>query len=270
MRRSFILVWSEVRPCGSLSLSAPWCSWLPTGWPEGLAGPSSHPWSVTDAGLARDGAPRGARVLVPSDSVRGAAGRLPPARRRAPPARPPGPGLGRAGSASHFLLPPALEPVAPTTVCPPAGGADGAGADVVVTGEPASPVIPPRVSPYSVIDIAPFQEDPGPGPQAVEEDSAGPHVPSGYSVPVPCGYAVPSSLPALLPAYSSPVLLRPASPDGEGRRPPPPRGTTRGAARPVVLPALPVALCPQTFVPEVTGPGPSVGGSPSSQAKPPR
>ncbi|XP_036084865.1 rho guanine nucleotide exchange factor 10 isoform X2 [Rousettus aegyptiacus] len=103
------------------------------------------------------------------------------------------------------------------STCTSPGGADGAGADVGESVEPAGPAGPPRVSPYSVIDIAPFQEDPG--PQAVAEESAGPHVPSGYSVPVPCGYAVPSGLPALLPAYSSPVLVRPASPDGEAETP---------------------------------------------------
>lgn len=112
-----------------------------------------------------------------------------------------------------------------------------------MTVEPASPAVPPRVSPYSVIDIAPFQEDPG--PQAVEEESAGPHVPSGYSVPVPCGYAVPSSLPALLPAYSSPVLVRPASPDAEGRHPRPP--VAPGSVLPV--PPSSPSLSPPPFPP---------------------
>lgn len=199
---------------------------------------------MTDTGLARDRASRSAPVPVPSDSVLGAAGRthLPDGHPRPPgPAPRPWPWPGGVGPRS--LLPPAPGPVALTAAaCSPAGGADGAGADgagadVGESVEPAGPAGPPRVSPYSVIDIAPFQEDPG--PQAVAEESAGPHVPSGYSVPVPCGYAVPSGLPALLPAYSSPVLVRPASPDGEGRRPPPHGGSRLRAARPLVLPSLP-------------------------------
>lgn len=83
--------------------------------------------------------------------------------------------------------------------------------------EPAKLGVPARVNPYSVIDITPFQEDqpPPPDPEA-EEESVSPHVPSGYSVPVPCGYAVPSNLPALLPTYSSPVIVRAVSLDEEG------------------------------------------------------
>ncbi|EPY85769.1 rho guanine nucleotide exchange factor 10-like protein [Camelus ferus] len=68
-------------------------------------------------------------------------------------------------------------------------------------------MVPPRVNPYSVIDITPFQEDPPlPADADSQEEPAGLHVPSGYSVPVPCGYAVPSNLPLLLPAYCSPVV----------------------------------------------------------------
>lgn len=92
------------------------------------------------------------------------------------------------------------------------GGEDGA--DMGVPAEPTKLGVPARVNPYSVIDITPFQEDPPapPDPEA-EEEGVSLHVPSGYSVPVPCGYAVPSSLPALLPAYSSPVVVRAASPE---------------------------------------------------------
>lgn len=93
--------------------------------------------------------------------------------------------------------------------------------------EPTKLVAPTRVNPYSVIDITPFQEDqpPPPDPEA-EDESVSLHVPSGYSVPVPCGYAVPCSLPLLLPAYSSPVIIRATSLDEEGSSPPvsvPPR-----------------------------------------------
>ncbi|KAG8581814.1 hypothetical protein GDO81_007815 [Engystomops pustulosus] len=76
---------------------------------------------------------------------------------------------------------------------------------------------PKKVNPYSVIDITPFQEgestvqEPPPG-----EESSSPRVPSGYSVPVPCGYAVPSNLPLLLPAYSTPVIIRNISVDEHG------------------------------------------------------
>lgn len=83
--------------------------------------------------------------------------------------------------------------------------------------EPAKLVLPVKVNPYSVIDIAPFQEDQPPAPApSTEEESVGLHVPCGYSVPVPCGYAVPSNLPLLLPAYSSPVIIRATSLDEEG------------------------------------------------------
>ncbi|KAF6083699.1 Rho guanine nucleotide exchange factor 10 [Phyllostomus discolor] len=96
------------------------------------------------------------------------------------------------------------------------GGEAGTGADGGLPAEPTKLGVPARVNPYSVIDITPFQEEqpPPPSPEA-QEEGASPPVPSGYSVPVPCGYAVPSSLPALLPAYSSPVVVRAASPDEE-------------------------------------------------------
>lgn len=83
---------------------------------------------------------------------------------------------------------------------------------------PTAPSAPVRVSPYSVIDITAFQEDPArnPDPEA-EGDGVSLHVPSGYVVPVPCGYAVPCSLPALLPAYSSPVVVCAPAPPEDGR-----------------------------------------------------
>uniref|UniRef100_A0A8C8W0L2 Rho guanine nucleotide exchange factor 10 n=1 Tax=Peromyscus maniculatus bairdii TaxID=230844 RepID=A0A8C8W0L2_PERMB len=99
---------------------------------------------------------------------------------------------------------------------PPAG--NGTRAEPAPEAEPAKPVAPTRVNPYSVIDITPFQEDqpPPPSPDAnAEEEGAGLRVPSGYSVPVPCGYAVPSNLPLLLPAYSSPVVIRAESVEEE-------------------------------------------------------
>ncbi|XP_068137442.1 rho guanine nucleotide exchange factor 10 isoform X2 [Hyperolius riggenbachi] len=77
---------------------------------------------------------------------------------------------------------------------------------------------PRKVNPYSVIDIAPLQEgdsfisqDPEP-----VDDNQTPRVPSGYDVPVPCGYAVPSNLPLLIPAYSTPVIIRNISIDEQG------------------------------------------------------
>lgn len=91
---------------------------------------------------------------------------------------------------------------------------------LVVPVEPTKLAAPARVSPYSVIDITPFQEDqPRPPDPEAEGDSVSLHVPSGYVVPVPCGYAVPSSLPALLPAYSSPVVVHTPAPHEEGRAP---------------------------------------------------
>ncbi|KAF3825619.1 hypothetical protein GH733_005601, partial [Mirounga leonina] len=92
----------------------------------------------------------------------------------------------------------------------------GTGADTDAPAEPPAREVPTRASPYSVIDIAPFQEeqclpaDPGP-----EDGCLSLPVPSGYSVPVPCGYAVPCNLPLLLPAYSSPVVTHAASLHGE-------------------------------------------------------
>uniref|UniRef100_A0A8C8Z4A5 Rho guanine nucleotide exchange factor 10 n=1 Tax=Prolemur simus TaxID=1328070 RepID=A0A8C8Z4A5_PROSS len=87
----------------------------------------------------------------------------------------------------------------------------------VPAAESAQLAVPVKVNPYSVIDISPFQEDLPPTPEgSVEEEGTGLLVPSGYSVPVPCGYAVPSSLPLLLPAYSSPVIVRAVSLDEEG------------------------------------------------------
>ncbi|XP_075196438.1 rho guanine nucleotide exchange factor 10 isoform X4 [Anomaloglossus baeobatrachus] len=76
---------------------------------------------------------------------------------------------------------------------------------------------PKKVNPYSVIDITPFQEGESTSQESLSvEDSACPRVPSGYSVPVPCGYAVPSNLPLLLPAYSTPVIIRNISVDEQG------------------------------------------------------
>lgn len=77
---------------------------------------------------------------------------------------------------------------------------------------------PRKVNPYSVIDIAPFQEDDSATSQEPEsvDGNISPRVPSGYSVPVPCGYAVPSNLPLFLPAYSTPVIIRNISVDEQG------------------------------------------------------
>uniref|UniRef100_A0A2I3G851 Rho guanine nucleotide exchange factor 10 n=1 Tax=Nomascus leucogenys TaxID=61853 RepID=A0A2I3G851_NOMLE len=102
----------------------------------------------------------------------------------------------------------------------PTGGEDGAGAETTPVVEPTKLVLPMKVNPYSVIDITPFQEDQPPTPvPSTEEENVGLHVPCGYSVPVPCGYAVPSNLPLLLPAYSSPVIIRATSLDEEAETP---------------------------------------------------
>ncbi|RXM27130.1 Rho guanine nucleotide exchange factor 10 [Acipenser ruthenus] len=74
-----------------------------------------------------------------------------------------------------------------------------------------------KVNPYSVVDIAPLQEQ---SPihkedEVGQEDAASARVPSGYSVPVPCGYAIPSNIPLILPAYSTPVIIRHLSVDEE-------------------------------------------------------
>ncbi|XP_025788787.1 rho guanine nucleotide exchange factor 10 [Puma concolor] len=92
------------------------------------------------------------------------------------------------------------------------GGEIGRGTDAEAPVEGPTLEVPTRVNPYSVIDITPFQEEqPPPADPDAEEESASPPVPSGYSVPVPCGYAVPCNLPLLVPAYSSPVVIRAAS-----------------------------------------------------------
>ncbi|XP_077704640.1 rho guanine nucleotide exchange factor 10 isoform X1 [Canis aureus] len=101
-----------------------------------------------------------------------------------------------------------------TDAAPGAGGDVGMGTAPDALLEPTPP--PPRVNPYSVIDITPFQEEqPPPADAEAEAESASPPVPSGYSVPVPCGYAVPCNLPLLLPAYSNPVVIRAPSLDEE-------------------------------------------------------
>uniref|UniRef100_A0A663EAC0 Rho guanine nucleotide exchange factor 10 n=1 Tax=Aquila chrysaetos chrysaetos TaxID=223781 RepID=A0A663EAC0_AQUCH len=88
----------------------------------------------------------------------------------------------------------------------------------VRTSEPAAEGTPAKVNPYSVINISPIQDkDPSPSPEPSPQDEcASPNLSGGYSVPVPCGYAVPSNLPLILPAYSSPVIIRSVSVDEEG------------------------------------------------------
>ncbi|XP_040406701.1 rho guanine nucleotide exchange factor 10 isoform X4 [Cygnus olor] len=102
--------------------------------------------------------------------------------------------------------------------------ANGTGADTLErngelrASEPAAEGIPTKVNPYSVINISPMQEkDPSSSPEPSPQDEPpSPNVSGGYSVPVPCGYAVPSNLPLILPAYSSPVIIRSVSVDEEG------------------------------------------------------
>ncbi|XP_057553187.1 rho guanine nucleotide exchange factor 10 isoform X4 [Hippopotamus amphibius kiboko] len=115
---------------------------------------------------------------------------------------------GEAGDTGADAPAAAPVPAAPADATPAAGPGceDGPGPDADVPAEPLKPGVPARVNPYSVIDITPLQEDrPPPSDPEAEGEGGGPHVPSGYSVPVPCGYAVPSGLP-LLPAHASPVL----------------------------------------------------------------
>lgn len=85
--------------------------------------------------------------------------------------------------------------------------------------EPIAEDTPRKVNPYSVINISPMQEkDPSSSPDPSPQDEpSSPNTSSGYSVPVPCGYAVPSNLPLILPAYSSPVIIRSVSVDEEGK-----------------------------------------------------
>uniref|UniRef100_A0A663MWI4 Rho guanine nucleotide exchange factor 10 n=1 Tax=Athene cunicularia TaxID=194338 RepID=A0A663MWI4_ATHCN len=86
------------------------------------------------------------------------------------------------------------------------------------TSEPAAEGTPAKANPYSVINISPIQDkDPSSSPEPSPQDECpSPDLSGGYSVPVPCGYAVPSNLPLLLPAYSSPVIIRSVSVDEEG------------------------------------------------------
>ncbi|XP_068793427.1 rho guanine nucleotide exchange factor 10 isoform X4 [Struthio camelus] len=86
------------------------------------------------------------------------------------------------------------------------------------TSQSTTECTPTKVNPYSVINISPIQEkdlssSPEPSPP---DESTSPNLCSGYSVPVPCGYAVPSNLPLILPAYSSPIIIRSVSVDEEG------------------------------------------------------
>ncbi|XP_066468484.1 rho guanine nucleotide exchange factor 10 isoform X2 [Tiliqua scincoides] len=91
------------------------------------------------------------------------------------------------------------------------------GADKTQRAEAGAEGAPPRVNPYSVITISPMQEkEPSLSPEPSPQDgSVSPTLSSGYSVPVPCGYAVPSNLPLILPAYTSPVIIRSLSVDEE-------------------------------------------------------
>ncbi|XP_074065646.1 rho guanine nucleotide exchange factor 10 isoform X6 [Macrotis lagotis] len=96
------------------------------------------------------------------------------------------------------------------------GDSNEAGGNNLQAVEAGKLTVPMKVNPYSVINITPFQEKEQllPDPSA-EEESSSPSMPSVYSVPVPCGYAVPSNLPLILPAYSSPIIIRTLSVDEE-------------------------------------------------------
>uniref|UniRef100_A0A672P0B9 Rho guanine nucleotide exchange factor 10 n=1 Tax=Sinocyclocheilus grahami TaxID=75366 RepID=A0A672P0B9_SINGR len=88
-----------------------------------------------------------------------------------------------------------------------------------------------KVSPYSVIDIGPIQQQllseqssPPSSPSANESERdiqdvpSSPGLPSGYSVPVPCGYATPSNVPVIPPTYTTPVIIRHFSMDEDGKK----------------------------------------------------
>ncbi|XP_048047021.1 LOW QUALITY PROTEIN: rho guanine nucleotide exchange factor 10 [Megalobrama amblycephala] len=111
---------------------------------------------------------------------------------------------------------------------PPPEGATGAAAHIEQDENRGAGLVPtsasnskPKVSPYSVIDIAPIQQqllseqsDPPSSPPANESERdiqdvpSSPGLSSGYSVPVPCGYATPSNVPVIPPTYTTPVIIR--------------------------------------------------------------
>ncbi|XP_067224055.1 rho guanine nucleotide exchange factor 10 isoform X3 [Chanodichthys erythropterus] len=109
---------------------------------------------------------------------------------------------------------------------PPPEGATGAAALIEQDENRGAGLVPtsasnskPKVSPYSVIDIAPVQllseqSDPPSSPPANESERdiqdvpISPGLSSGYSVPVPCGYATPSNVPVIPPTYTTPVIIR--------------------------------------------------------------
>ncbi|XP_051502027.1 rho guanine nucleotide exchange factor 10-like isoform X2 [Myxocyprinus asiaticus] len=141
--------------------------------------------------------------------------------------------LAHAAFLQGELPPPPTEPCHSATEgqnsdpTPPPEGATGAvhneqeGNKVVsVVPTPAS-TSKPKVSPYSVIDIAPIkqhllseQSAPPSSPPVNESEGniqdvpSSPGLPSGYSVPVSCGYATPSNVPVIPPAYTTPVIIR--------------------------------------------------------------
>ncbi|KAJ8288655.1 hypothetical protein COCON_G00013140 [Conger conger] len=104
---------------------------------------------------------------------------------------------------------------------PPVEGAVSCSTDTALS-ETEQDLPPP---PECLADVAFTEEegagnDPGP-PPAQDGASQGkpslppddPTVPLGYSVPMPCGYATPSNVPALAPAYTTPVIIRHLSMD---------------------------------------------------------
>uniref|UniRef100_A0A9J8AT34 Rho guanine nucleotide exchange factor 10 n=1 Tax=Cyprinus carpio carpio TaxID=630221 RepID=A0A9J8AT34_CYPCA len=88
------------------------------------------------------------------------------------------------------------------------------GAGVVTTSASNSKL---KVSPYSVIDIAPIQQQLL-SEQSIQDVLSSPGLPSGYSVPVPCGYATPSNVPVIPPTYTTPVIIRHFSMDEDGKK----------------------------------------------------
>uniref|UniRef100_A0A672LI86 Rho guanine nucleotide exchange factor 10 n=1 Tax=Sinocyclocheilus grahami TaxID=75366 RepID=A0A672LI86_SINGR len=120
-------------------------------------------------------------------------------------------------SLAHAPFPQCDLPPPPIELCQNAAELNR-GAGVVTTSASNSKL---KVSPYSVIDIAPIQqhllsEQSGPpySPPANESERdiqdvpSSPGLPSGYSVPVPCGYATPSNVPVIPPTYTTPVIIR--------------------------------------------------------------
>nr|XP_055028117.1 rho guanine nucleotide exchange factor 10 isoform X1 [Misgurnus anguillicaudatus]XP_055028118.1 rho guanine nucleotide exchange factor 10 isoform X1 [Misgurnus anguillicaudatus] len=139
-------------------------------------------------------------------------------------------------SSAHAAFPQGDLPPPPSELCystveglhsdpppPPLEDATGAAVYSDLEGDRGASVASTKskVSPYSVIDIAPIQQQllseqntPPSSPPATDNERdiqdvpGSPGLASGYSVPVPCGYATPSNVPIITPTYTTPVIIR--------------------------------------------------------------